>query len=199
MAGWADNQPTGRPRRIHLHFWTRPLQLLGVTHVSGVEIEKRSPGSHSPEVSVLDAQLVLRAIGYQAHPLPEVPFDADRAVVPNDAGRVIEPAGDRAGEYVAGWLKRGPTGLIGTNRNDAAETVRQLEADLPTLPPRPVTDPDAIIELLHDRGVRFVDWAGWQRLERHEAALGALRNTTTVKVADWKAMLDIAHSLAEAD
>ena len=184
VAEWAARPAGAGTRRVHLHFWTRPVEIRGEAAVDGVVLERRPPGDAVPRRSTVDAQLVLRAIGYRAHPLPELPFDDDAAVVPHDHGRVAP------GVYVAGWLKRGPSGVIGTNKNDALETVRTIAADLPTLPPVG-SDPRAMPNLLAARGVHAVDWSGWQRLSRHESSLGAHRDAPTVKVAELATMLDV--------
>lgn len=184
MTDWAARPQQDRPRRIHLHFWSTPTELTGTTHVAALSLWRQRPGTDGETVK-LDVQLVVRAIGYRATPLPGVPFDEQACVVPNEAGRVGR------GEYVAGWLKRGPTGVIGTNKSDANETVATLAADLDSLPRRAVEERDAIVALLAGRGVAVVDWTGWQRLEAHEAALGQQRNALTVKVADRAAMLAI--------
>lgn len=193
MTSWVGRPPQGRPRRIHLRFWSSPVELLGTDRVTGLVLRRQRPGQ--PAVTeTLAVDLVVRAIGYEAKPMPGLPFDEARCVVPNEEGRVVDATGTvLPGEYVAGWLKRGPSGVIGTNRSDAAETVRGLAADLATLPERKITDPDAITQLLTERGVRFVDWAAWQRLEQHEATLGAARGAVTVKLADRAAMLAICH------
>jgi ferredoxin--NADP+ reductase len=142
----------------------------------------------------LPVQMVLRSVGYQSVPLPGVPFDNRSCVVPNAEGRVLGPDGSPLpGEYVAGWLKRGPTGVIGTNKSDAAQTVRSLLADLAGGPrsddvqlPRPglLRYPDTELvgpggerssfeELLAARGVRPVSYADWQKIETAEKELAA--------------------------
>lgn len=192
MTGWVGRPPMGRPRRIHLRFWSSPVELLGSDHVTGLVLRRSRPGSVAV-TETLDVQLVIRAIGYEARAIPGLPFDADRCVVPNVEGRVVDGSLVLAGEYVAGWLKRGPSGVIGTNRSDAAETVRGLAADLSALPGRKIVDPDAVVGLLVERGVRFVDWEAWLRLESHEAALGVARGAVTVKLSDRAAMLAVCH------
>ena len=137
------------------------------------------------EYETIDVQMVLRSVGYQSVPLPGVPFDERTATVPNAEGRVLGPDGPLPGEYVAGWLKRGPTGVIGTNKSDAAATVRSLLADL--------TSPDAaaqragrvpFAELLAARGVLPVSYRDWLRLEAAEIELGGtLGRGARVKVA----------------
>ena len=129
--------------------------------------------------------MVLRSVGYQSVPLPGVPFDERTATVPNAEGRVLGPDGPLPGEYVAGWLKRGPTGVIGTNKSDAAATVRSLLADL-TGPdaPSPGAGRVPFAEQLTARGVLPVTYRDWLRLEAAEKALGStLGRGARVKVA----------------
>ncbi|HTZ26879.1 MAG TPA: hypothetical protein VMC83_23000, partial [Streptosporangiaceae bacterium] len=153
------------------------------------------------ETELLDAQMVLRSVGYQSVPLAGVPFDSRSHTVPNAGGRVLGPDGEPLpGEYVAGWLKRGPTGVIGTNKADAAETVRALLADLaggpgegdaplprpgllryPDAPDGPASPPDSplpgadgdspLAGVLAERGVQPVSYAEWLRIESAEAEL----------------------------
>jgi ferredoxin--NADP+ reductase len=174
-----------------------PGQLHGTEQIEGLSARRQRPGGAATAVR-FEVQLVVRAIGYQAEPLPELPFDEARCVVPNHAGRIVNAEGDTlAGEYVAGWLKRGPSGVIGTNRGDAVQTIGSLAADLAELPARAVRDPDGIRALLAGRGVRPVDWTAWKRLESHETALGLARRAVAVKVADRMLMLTICHGLTE--
>lgn len=200
--GWlTDGTGTvGAPRRVHLHFWCSPVRLVGDDEVTAVEVRRSRPGAE-PETFTLPASLVLRAIGYRPEAVPGVPFDPDRCTVPHDDGRVLTaPGGDRVpGLYVSGWIKRGPTGVIGTNRSDAAETSASLLADLPALPAREVDDAAAIVTLLQDRGVAVVDWGGWLRLEAHEARLGEPRSAESVKVARREAMLAAIREVEPAE
>jgi ferredoxin--NADP+ reductase len=134
----ADAEPaaTGHSRRLTVRFWLRPVEILGTERVSGITLERTAISAEGAfggtgELETLPVQMVLRSVGYQSVPLPGVPFDARASVVPNAAGRVLgENGAPLPGEYVAGWLKRGPTGVIGTNKSDAAETVRCLLEDL---------------------------------------------------------------------
>ena len=140
MAGWGGEPADVAPgRKLRLRFWLRPVEILqspsGGT-VGGLRLERTRLSADgvyegTGEFETVDVQLVLRSVGYQSVPLPGVPFDPASHTVPNLAGRVLSPSGDPLpGEYVAGWLKRGPTGVIGTNKADAAETVQSLLADL---------------------------------------------------------------------
>jgi ferredoxin--NADP+ reductase len=132
----AGRVPAGNPRRLTLRFWLRPTEILGPDRVSGLTLERtrldeRGRFTGTGELETLNVQMVLRSVGYQSVPLPGVPFHEASHTVPNVAGRVMGPDGDALpGEYVAGWLKRGPSGVIGTNKSDATETVRSLLADL---------------------------------------------------------------------
>jgi ferredoxin--NADP+ reductase len=141
IAKWAQGETpapaaTGHSRRLTVRFWLRPVEILGTERVSGITLERTALGADgrlggTGELETLSAQMVLRSVGYQSVPLPGVPFDARASVVPNALGRVLGADGaPLPGEYVAGWLKRGPTGVIGTNKSDAAETVRCLLEDL---------------------------------------------------------------------
>jgi ferredoxin--NADP+ reductase len=121
-----------------------------------------------------------------------VPFDERSGVIPHVAGRVQREGRTALGEYVVGWIKRGPTGVIGTNKGDAKETVEQLLADLDTLPPAPRREPDAIIDMLTERGVRVVTWAGWEAIDAAEQALGVAAGRTRIKIVDRAALLSAA-------
>ena len=136
ISGWASRGALGRARRLTVRFWLRPAEVLGTKQVAGLTLERtrlddqgRFTGTGQHET--LAAQLVLRSVGYQSVPLAGLPFDDRSCTVPNAEGRVLGPDDQPLpGEYVAGWLKRGPTGVIGTNKSDAAQTVRALLADL---------------------------------------------------------------------
>jgi len=204
---FAGRRPTGNRRRLFIRFWLRPTELHGPASVSGLTVERtrldesgRFVGTGSYDT--LDAQLVLRSVGYQSVPLIGVPFDDRSSTVPNAEGRVTGPDGfPLPGEYVAGWLKRGPTGVVGTNKSDAAETVRALLADLAGGPgpddvqvPRPgmLRYPEAVPaagaasrfdELLAARGIRPVTYADWLQVEAAERELAAsLGRTDRVKL-----------------
>ncbi|MFD0885138.1 FAD-dependent oxidoreductase, partial [Streptosporangium algeriense] len=128
LRGWAARAPLGRPRLLEVRFWMRPVEIVGRDRVEGLRLERTRPSEDgivgTGEFETLPVGMVLRSVGYRSLPLPGVPFSERTSTVPNEAGRV------RDREYVAGWLKRGPTGVIGTNKSDAAETVRTLLSDL---------------------------------------------------------------------
>jgi len=136
--------------------------------------------------------LVVRSIGYQGLPLPGAPFDAKRGIVPNLLGRVLAPdATPVPGLYVTGWIRRGPTGLIGTNKACARETVDQLLADLELLP-APTHDPAALDAVLAERGVNVVDYAGWHAIDSAETARGQAQGKVRDKFTRVEDMLAAA-------
>jgi ferredoxin--NADP+ reductase len=197
MQAWAARTPEGRPRRVHVRFLLRPVEVLGTDRVSGLRVEhtrldERGNATGTGELSDIDAQLVLRSVGYRGLPVHGVPFDETTGVIPNAGGRVLRDDAVAPGEYVAGWIKRGPTGVIGTNKHDANETVAALLADASALPQAPVRDPDAVLELLRERGVRVVTWQGWRAIELTEARLGQAQGRQRAKIADREAMLRAA-------
>jgi ferredoxin/flavodoxin---NADP+ reductase len=193
----AEPAPSGHARRLIVRFWLRPVEILGTERVSGITLERTAIDASGKfggtgQLETLEAQMVLRSVGYQSVPLPGVPFDERASVVPNDLGRVLGPDGaPLPGEYVAGWLKRGPTGVIGTNKSDAAETVRALLEDLAGGPvagdtqlPRAgllrypeadatAADRDAgpLAAVLAGRGIAPVSYEEWLLIEAAEAQL----------------------------
>jgi ferredoxin--NADP+ reductase len=206
----------GGARRLTLRFWLRPVEILGTDRISGLVLERTRLDENgrligTGETETLETQLVLRSVGYQSVPLPGVPFDERSSIVPNAEGRVLGPDGaPLPGEYVAGWLKRGPTGVIGTNKSDAAQTVRALLADLAGGPgpddaplPRagllryPEAVPDAAAEaasrfeeLLAARGIQPVSYDDWLRIEAAERELAAaLGRGARVKLASREELL----------
>ena len=139
----------------------------------------------------------MRAVGYTGAPLAGVPFDQRRGVVPNDAGRVLGEDGRPVpGLYVNGWIKRGPSGLIGASRRDARETVASLlaDADAGLLPVPQRRGPAEVDALLAADGVEVVDLTGWGRLDAHEEAAGAPFGRGRVKVVDHEAMIAAARA-----
>ncbi|MFF0200282.1 FAD-dependent oxidoreductase [Streptomyces sp. NPDC005017] len=190
LRDWSARPPGDAPRRIHARFFLRPVELLADGgRVGAVRFEHTLPDGRggvtgTGRFEVIEAQLVLRSVGYQGVPLAGLPFDGTTGTVPHTAGRVAE------GEYVAGWIKRGPTGVIGTNRPCAKETVTSLLQDAPELLRKDV--PDDPLTALRAAGLTPVQWAGWQSIERAEAELGASLGRNVVKLPDWRSLLDAA-------
>lgn len=199
----ADLRPEGPVRRrVHLHFLTSPIEIVGrAGRVAGLlvernRLEERDDGRLSAvgtgERETLPVTMVIRAIGYRSLPLPGLPYHDRWAVIPNDEGRVIDPDEGTPipGEYVAGWIKRGPQGLIGTNKADASETAAAMLSDLDRTPPAPESGGDAVVRLLESRDVRYVLFEDWQRIERLEVERGAATGRPRVKFTDLEEMLE---------
>ena len=195
LRGWAGTPPTGAPRRIRLRFFLRPAELLAEQgHVGAVRFERTAPDGHGGVTGtgrheVIGGQLVLRSVGYRGVPLEGLPFDPATGTVPNLSGRVLREGAVAPGEYVAGWIKRGPTGVIGTNRPCAKETATSLLEDAPALARRAAPDP---LPALRAAGTDPVEWPGWQSIERAEADLGTSLGRGVVKLPDWPSLLKAA-------
>ncbi len=186
---WSTRGPTGKPQRLHVRFFARPVEILGTDHVEAIVIERTTIDENGGAVGTgvletIPVQLVVRSVGYRGLPLEGLPFDTERHVVPNADGRVVSDGVAVSGEYVAGWIKRGPSGIIGTNKKDASATVAALLADAPTLSPAAEPDPEAISALLASRGVGAITYQGWQAIDAAEIALGASRGRDRTTIHD---------------
>jgi ferredoxin--NADP+ reductase len=196
LRGWAGADFAEGRHRIRLRFFLRPVELLADgDRVCGVRFERTAPDgrggvSGTGRYEEVEAQLVLRSVGYRGVPLDGLPFDADHGTVPHRAGRVLRGGEPAPGEYVAGWIKRGPTGVIGTNRPCAKETVTSLLEDAPALVRRNV--PGDSLAALRAEGQTPVEWSGWCAIERAEADLGASLGRGVVKLPDWASLLAAA-------
>ena len=188
-------------KRVHIHFFVSPTEVLGDERVQGLKLERnrlepkgeRLSAVGTGEFEHLDIGLLLRSVGYRSQPLPNVPFDEERGVISNKGGRVITLEGDVVlGEYTSGWVRRGPSGVIGTNKTDAEETVRHLLEDLPALPLAQDPDPQAVNRLLEEKGVRYVTKEGWRRIARAEQRAGGLQNQR------WRAKFSSVEAMLEA-
>ncbi len=197
----AGRPPSGKARKIYLHFLVSPVEIKGRGgRVSSVVIEHnrlearpdgRLAARGTGEKEELEAGLVFRSIGYLGVPIAGVPFDPKRGVVPNREGRVIEAeSGEvRPREYVVGWAKRGPTGLIGTNKMDAVETVSRMLEDAASID-RDKGEGRAEIEpFLRERGVEWVSFADWEALDRLEQERGGAEGRPRVKFLRREEML----------
>jgi ferredoxin--NADP+ reductase len=197
LRSWAANPSSGGARRIHLRFLRSPVRLVGEGRIDRIEVERNAVDGDrvrgTGELAELEVGLVVRAIGYRAEPVPGLPFDERNGIVPNEAGRVVRDGAPVPGAYVTGWIKRGPTGVIGTNKSDATETVGCVLADLPNLPEPPAPAPAALRATLAAHGIRPVDWTGWLRLDAEEVRRGGRREAERVKVSELAEMLDHAH------
>jgi ferredoxin/flavodoxin---NADP+ reductase len=182
--------PSARPR-IRLAYHRTPARVLGEQRVTGVEFSITG----TEDVERIDAGLVLTSIGYRGKMIRDLPFDEAKAVVPNDGGRVVDPGSGRpvSGAYVAGWIKRGPTGFIGTNKSCSLQTVQAVVADYNagTLTD-PVAKPDALDRLVHTRQPDVVDSAGWAAIDAAEISRGIDDGRPRDKFTDVADMLAAA-------
>jgi ferredoxin/flavodoxin---NADP+ reductase len=218
LRSYAARAPAGHDKRIVLRFLLSPAAFVPDAHgrLGAVELIRNelvpAPGGGlraqpTDGRETIAGGLAFRAIGYLGTALPGVPFDERSAVIPNEAGRVLDPESGAplGGEYVVGWIKRGPSGVIGTNKKDAQETVDAMLADLSPSSERDASSPAprsthapstpdaaAIEALLHDRQPALVTYAGWEAIDRHERALGELAGRPRVKLTSIEELLRVA-------
>ncbi len=209
LEGYAKGEaPSDGGRTVEFRFLVSPVELIGNDEgqLQAVRIEKNrlvksEDGSMRPrgtgEYEVIEAGLVFRSIGYRGIPLPGVPFHDRWGIIPNDGGRVVDMDGvSFPREYVTGWCKRGPSGVIGTNKPDGAETaaamIEDLEALVADLPEK--RSPDAICALLAQRDIDYVTLEDWEALDAHEVARGEREGRPRVKVCHIPEMLDVIHA-----
>lgn len=197
LRGWAEPAAGSAERRIDLRFYLRPAEVLGGPdgRVRGVRFERTAPDGRGGVTGTgryedIEAGLVLRSVGYQGVALAGLPFDPVRGTVPHAAGRVLRAGRASVGEYVAGWIKRGPTGVIGTNRPCAKETVSSLLQDAGALARREL--PGDPLDALRAAGLSPVAWPGWLAIEAAEAELGRSLGRRSVKIPDWEGLLGAA-------
>ena len=194
LRGWADHVPEPGRTRLRLRFFARPVRLLGQDRVTGVEVERTAVDADgramgTGEVNLLPADLVVRSVGYFGRPLPGLPVDERTGTVPHEAGRVRRDGKASPGEYVAGWIKRGPTGVVGTNKHDARETVAALLSDATdgTLATGgPIGD---LVAELVARGAEPVLIDDWRAIDAAEVALGATHGRARTTLHEREALL----------
>ena len=197
LSEFAQRPAGDAARRIELRFLRSPVAILGDARVEAIEVARnelyRDDGgairARSTEgVETIECGLILRSVGYRAVPLPGVPFDERNYVLPNERGRVLDAASGRPapGVYAVGWIKRGPTGILGTNKRDAAETVACLIEDLDAgaVPDPPHAGAASIDALLAERKPGHVTFDGWRAIDRHEVDRGRPDDRPRVKLSD---------------
>jgi ferredoxin--NADP+ reductase len=201
---YARRAPAGKRRRLVVRFLVSPVALVGdgAGRVAGMRLVKNRlvatptgtlQAQPTDQAEDLRVGLVFRSVGYRGVPLPGVPFNEAWGVILNDRGRVLDPDTNapRVGEYTAGWIKRGPTGVIGTNKPDAAETVECMLEDLAAgrvlAPPEP--DPAAAERLVRERQPRYLSYADWRRLDELETGRGRAQGRPRVKFCRVEEML----------
>ncbi len=197
MRGWVDHVCPPGQVELRLRFFARPVRLLGTDRVTGIEVERTAVDAEgratgTGEFDVVPADLVVRSVGYRGHPLPGLPIDERSGTVPHAAGRVLRDGEPAPGEYVAGWIKRGPTGVVGTNKHDARETVATLLADVADGSLSPGGPVDDLVDTLAARGVDAVLLSHWESIDAAEVALGATRGRARTTMHDRADLLAAA-------
>jgi ferredoxin--NADP+ reductase len=201
---YASREPTGKPKRIVIRFLSSPIEIRGSDRVESIVIGRNElvdtdgglKASDTGDREEIPCQLVLRSVGYTGVPLEGVPFDAGRGTIPNESGRVLDEPGGKplTGHYTAGWIKRGPSGVIGTNKKCATETVELLLEDVAAgnlLDPADPS-PGAIEELLGDRRAHHVSFSGWEQIDTTEIGRGEPHGRPRVKFASFDDLLAAA-------
>jgi ferredoxin/flavodoxin---NADP+ reductase len=188
---------SGASRRISFHFWSRPTKIIGNDRVTAVEVERTMINSEGFVVGAgrgptLTADLVVRSVGYRGLPLPGIPFDEKTGRVPHSEGRVIRDGGFSVDEYVTGWIKRGPTGVIGTNKSDAVETVTSLMADVHDGAVQAHGRSGLLDRLLAQRGIHALGMPAWRRIDAAEVELGVRHGRMRTTLAHRKELLAAA-------
>jgi ferredoxin/flavodoxin---NADP+ reductase len=202
LRGFASREPTGKPKVVRLWFRVSPVAFVGDRRVEAIEVVRNRlepDGSGSvravatDERELIPAEIVFRSVGYHGVPLDEVPFDPRTGTIPNAGGRVLDEGGEPIpGVYAAGWIKRGPTGVIGTNKKDATETVDLLLEDA-RAGRLPSPEADGTLEaLLAERGVEAVMYEGWEAIDALERSRGEPQGRPRIKLCTWDELLAAA-------
>jgi ferredoxin--NADP+ reductase len=200
---FAGRTPAGKPVTVRFLFFRSPTAISGEDRVESIDLVRnrlderdgRLVAVPTDEHETLECGLVFRSVGYHGVPLPELPFDERRGTIQHEGGRVV----GAGGVYCAGWIKRGPTGIIGTNKKDATETVASLVEDVRQghIARKETARADAVEVLLLERGVRVVMYAGWTSIDELERAAGEKLGRPRVKLRTWDELLDAAERVAE--
>ena len=197
MNEWRTRETGKASRRLHLHFYANPLEVLGDAdgNVTGFRYERTRPDGNggvvgTGEIREIEIQAYYRAIGYYSSPLKDVPFDVAKGVIPNHEGQVIDADGTHInGVYATGWIKRGPVGLIGHTKSDAMETIAHLLEDQATWWTPEEPEEGAIVDLMESRGIEYTTAEGWSALDEYEQKLGEPEGRARIKVVDRETML----------
>jgi ferredoxin--NADP+ reductase len=203
MRGYAAREPQGKERRVVLEFLWSPVEILGTDQVEGLRvvrnrIEAGPDGSlkavSTGEEKVIPCGMVVRSIGYRGIPMAGIPFDERRGLIRNQGGRVTEEDGSpRVGAYAVGWIKRGPSGVIGTNKKDAADTVAKIREDAAAgILDRERPSADEVEAFVRERVPGVIEWEGWRAIDAHEIAAGEAQGRPRVKLVRLEEMSDIA-------
>jgi ferredoxin--NADP+ reductase len=207
LRDFAAREPTGKPVTVRLRFLASPVAIHGDGRVESIDLVRnrleeqdgRLVAVPTDEHETLDCGLVFRSVGHRGVGLTELPSEARRGTIRNELGRVVDTDGTHvARSYCAGWIKRGPTGIIGTNKKDATETVAQLLDDVQAgrVAHREEATPDAVEALLAERDIRAVTYPGWTSIDELERAAGEKLGRPRVKLRTWDELLEAAERVA---
>jgi ferredoxin--NADP+ reductase len=196
---WRQREVGQASRRLHLHFYAKPVEIVGDANgITAYRYERTEPDGSggvrgTGEIREVPVQAVYRAIGYFGSPLDGIPFDEERGVIPNHEGQVLDHHNEVVpGVYATGWIKRGPVGLIGHTKSDAMETISHLVTDQASWWD-PIDPAEAsIVTMLEERGIAYTDLEGWHRLDTHEVALGEPHGRARIKVVPRDEMVEIS-------
>ena len=201
---FAGRNPSRKPRALRLRFLVSPVEIIGDERVEAIEVEQNRlvpdgrgtlRAEPTGERETIPCGLVFRSVGYRGVALPEVPFDEDRGTIRNEGGRVVNEDGEVVpGVYAAGWIKRGPTGVIGTNKKDATETVELLLEDAAAgrIERRAGATAEAADALLAERGAQTVLYEGWSSIDQVERSAGEPHGRPRAKLVTWNELLEAA-------
>src|SRR2546430_7756507 len=203
----AARRPTGKPVTLRFLFLRPPVAIHGDRKVESIELVRnrleerdgRLVAVPTDERESVECGVVFRSVGYRGVGISDLPFDERRGAIRNDRGRVLGDEGDQLScVYCAGWIKRGPTGIIGTNKKDAAETVALLLEDVRAgrVVHNEAATPEAVEALLAERGVRAVLYSGWTSIDEHERTAGEELGRPRVKLRPWDELLEAAERVA---
>ena len=197
---YAARTPEGKPRRVHLRFCVSPVAILGDGKVEAIEVVRNTlvvddrgniAAVATEERETIPCSLVLRSVGYRGQSIAGVPFDDRRGTIANNDGRVVDADGAVVpGVYCAGWIKRGPSGVIGTNKKDASETAELLLEDYRAgkLPTREGGG-DELERILLGRNVELIEYESWEAIDAHERERGEPFGRPRVKLVTWEQLL----------
>ena len=195
---WRSRPAGSASRRLHLHFYAKPVSVDGGGAVESFRWERTEPDGEggvrgTGEFREVPVQAVYRAVGYFGSPLDGIPFDEKRGVIPNREGQVLGDDGEQLpGVYATGWIKRGPVGLIGHTKSDAMETIKHVVNDQANWWAPSDPSEESILALLEERGIEFTNLDGWHKLDEHEISLGAPHERARIKVVERDEMVRVS-------
>jgi ferredoxin--NADP+ reductase len=199
---WRQREVGGASRRLHLHFYAKPLEVIGDEsgHVAAIRYERTAPDGEggvrgTGEIREVPVEAIYRAVGYFGSPLDGIPYDEKHGVIPNREGQVLHTSDNARmyGVYATGWIKRGPVGLIGHTKSDAMETIKHVINDQGNWWTPVDPSEESVVELLRSRGVDYTNLDGWHALDQHELALGDAQGRIRIKVVPRDEMIAVSN------